>query len=324
MSKNITRRVAMLLACVAVLPASTVSAQGFPNRPITIVVPVGPGSAADTVPRLLSQKVSELLGQPVIVLNKPGGSTMIADDYVYRAPPDGYTLLCTTTGMVIAAGAAKNISYDTSKFASVTIMTRSPLALAANVSFPPRNFAEFIEYAKANPNKVSFGSLGITSSHRLTAERLKLEAGIDIVHIPYNSSAAAQVDLAAGRIQIMFDNLASLLPMFKSGKLRPLAVTSLKRNPQLPDVPTLAESGLKDFESLAMFGIAAPPGTPKDVIAKLNAAFVEALATPEIRQRLTDSTFEVVGSSPEAADAYLHAQLASWGAIVKAASVHID
>src|SRR3954466_2589690 len=228
-SKNRRRCVAMLLACVAVSAAPTLSAQGFPNRPITIVIPVGPGSAADMVPRLLSQKVGALLGQQVIVLNKPGGSTMIANEYVYRAAPDGYTLLCTTTGMVIAASAAKNIAYDTSKFASVTVMARSPLALAANLSFPPRNFAEFIEYAKAHPNKVSFGSLGVTSSHRLTAEKLKLDAGIDMVHIPYNSSSAAHVDLLGGRIEIMFDNLASFLPMFTSGKLRPLAVTSPKR-----------------------------------------------------------------------------------------------
>ena len=314
----------MLLACVAVSAASTLSAQEFPNRPITIVVVVGPGSAADMVPRMLSEKVGALLGQPVIVLNKPGGSTMIANEYVYRAAPDGYTLLGTTTGMVIAANAAKNIAYDTSKFASVTVLVRSPLALAANLSFPPRNFAEFIEYAKANPNKVSFGSLGVTSSHNLTAEKLKRQAAIDMVHIPYNSSSAAQMDLLGGRTQIMFDNLASLMPMFKSGKMRPLAVTSSKRSPQLPDVPTLAESGLKDFESLAMFGIAAPPGTPKDIIAKLNAAFVEALATPEIRQRLIDNSFEVIGNSPEAADAYLHKELSSWGAVVKAANVSMQ
>jgi tripartite-type tricarboxylate transporter receptor subunit TctC len=325
MSKSYTRTcVAMLLACVAVVTASTVRAEGFPNRPITIVVPVGPGSAADLVPRMLSEKVGARLGQQIIVLNKPGGSTMIANEYVYRAPPDGYTLLCTTTGMVIAANAAKNIAYDTSRFTSITVLVRSPLALAANLSFPPRNFAEFIEYAKANPNKVSFGSLGFTSSHLLTAEKLKLEAGIDMVHIPYNSSSAARVDLLSGRIHIMFDNLASLLPMFQSGKLRPLAVTSPTRVAQLPDVPTLAESGLKDFESLAMFGIAAPPGTPKDVVAKLNSAFVEALATPEIRQRLIDSSFEVIGNSPEAADAYLRQQLTSWGAIVKAANIRLD
>jgi len=276
------------------------------------------------VPRILSEKVGALLGQPVIVLNKPGGSTMIGNEYVYRAAPDGYTLLGTTTGMIIAASAAKNIAYDTSRFASVTVMTRSPLALAANLGFPPRNIAELIQYAKANPNKVNYGSLGVTSSHRLTAEKLKLEAGIDMVHIPYNSSSAAHADLLGGRIQIMFDNLASLLPMFKSGRMRPLAVTSPKRSPQLPDVPTLAESGLNDFESFAMFGIAAPPGTPKDIIARLNAAFVEALAMPEIRQRLIDSSFEVIGNSPDAADAYLRKELASWGAIVKAANVQIE
>jgi len=314
----------MLLACVAIASASTVSAKGFPDRPITVVVPVGPGSAADLVPRLLAEKVGALLGQQIIVLNKPGGSTMIANEYVYRAPPDGYTLLCTTTGMVIAASAAKNIAYDTSKFTSITILVRSPLALAANLNFPPRNFADFIEYAKENPNKVSFGSLGFTSSHLLTAEKLKLETGIQMVHIPYNGASAAHVDLLSGQIQIMFDNLASLLPMFQGGKLRPLAVTSPKRVPELPDVPTLAESGLKDFESLAMFGIAAPPGTPKDVVAKLNAAFVEALATPEIRQRLIDNSFEVIGNSPEAADAYLQKELARWGAIVRAANVRLD
>lgn len=314
----------LLVTCLAMAHPASTSAQAFPNRPVTIVVPTGPGSASDTVPRLLSERLAAELGQPVIVVNKPGGSTTIGNDFVYRSPPDGYTLLVSTAGMIIAGTAFKDLPYDTSKFASVTVLTRSPLGLAANLDFPPRTVAELIAYAKDNPNKVNFGSLGIGTSHQVTGEKLKLEAGIDMVHIPYKGSAAAHGDLLGGQIQIMFDNLVSLLPHFKTGKLRPLAVTSAKRSPQLPDVPTLAESGLKDFEALAWFGIVAPPGTPKDVIARLNAALVRVLATPDLRQRLIDGGSEVIGNSPEAADAFLQSELKSWGAVIKAANIRIE
>ncbi|HMN80453.1 MAG TPA: tripartite tricarboxylate transporter substrate binding protein [Burkholderiaceae bacterium] len=323
---NIIRRsAAAIVVGLAALPvALPAAAQGFPNRPIRIIVPTGPGSASDSVPRLLAEPLSAELGQPVIVMNRPGGSTTIGNEFVAKSPPDGYTLLVSTAGMIIAATAFKDLKYDTAAFASVTVLTRSPLGLAANLDFPPRTVRELIDYAKAHPNKVSFGSLGVGTSHQVTGEKLKLEASIDMVHVPYKGSGAAHMDLMGGQIQIMFDNLVSLMPHFKAGKLRPLAVTSAKRHPQLPDVPTLAESGLKDFEAQAWFGIVAPPGTPKDVLARLNEGFVKVLAMPEIRRRLTEGGSEVIGNSPEAADRFLLDELERWGSVIKAANIRIE
>jgi tripartite-type tricarboxylate transporter receptor subunit TctC len=313
----------LLLFCV-LMYASASFAQPFPNRPIRIIVPTGVGSASDTVPRLLTERLIHDLGQPVIVENKPGGNTTIGNEFVAKAPPDGYTLLVSTAGMIITASAFQGLRYDTAAFSSVTVLTRSALGLAANLDFPVRTVPELIAYAKANPNKVNFGSLGIGTSHHVTGEKLKLEAGIDMVHVPYKGSGAAHGDLLGGQIQVMFDNLVSLLPHFKSGKLRPLAVTSAQRHPQLPDVPTLAEAALKDFEALAWFGIVAPPGTPRDVLGRLNSAFVKALADPVIHKRLTDGGSEVIGNTPEAADVFLKSEIAKWASVIKAANIRIQ
>lgn len=325
---SLTRRAVLAMgagAAAAYVVAPARAQPGpFPNRAVRIIVPTGPGSASDTVPRAIADRLAQGLGQPVIVENKPGGSTTIGNEFVARAAPDGHTLLVSTAGMIIAATAFKGLRYDTSAFTSVTVLTRSPLGLAANNNFPVRSVQELIAYAKANPGKVNFGSLGIGTSHQVTGEKLKLEAGIDMVHVPYKGSAGAHTDLLGGQIQIMFDNLVSLLPHFKSGALRPLAVTSAQRVPQLPDVPTLAESGLKDFEALAWFGIVAPPNTPKPIVARLNAELVKVLAVPEIRQRFTDGGSEVMGNTPEQADAFLQSELQRWAAVIKAANIRIE
>jgi len=204
------------------------------------------------------------------------------------------------------------------------VLTHSPLGFAAHPQFAPKTVRQFIDYAKANPGKVNFGSLGIATSHHVTGEKLKLDAGIDMVHVPYKGSGAAHADLMGGQIQVMFDNIVSLLPHFKSGKLTALAVSSAKRHPLLPDVPSLSEAGVKDFEAVAWFGYVAPPGTPKDIVAKLNAEIVKALAIPEIRQRLVEGGSEVIGNSPEAADKFLQSEIARWGAVVKAANIRLD
>ena len=179
-------------------------------------------------------------------------------------------------------------------------------------------------HAKANPGKVNFGSLGIATSHHVTAEKFKLDAGIDMMHVPYKGSGPAHMDLMGGQIQVMFDNLVALMPHFKSGKLRPLAVSTLKRHPLLPDVPSLSEAGVKGFEAVAWFGMVAPPGTPRDVVARLNAEVVKILAMPDIRQRLVEGGSEVIGNSPEEADRFLQAEIARWGAVIKAAKIRVD
>jgi tripartite-type tricarboxylate transporter receptor subunit TctC len=313
-----------LAAFVLAFAGAQAIAQSYPAKPVRIIVPFAPGSASDTIARVISERLAAALGQPFLVENRAGAGGTIANDFVAKSPPDGYTLLISTAALPISAAAFHNLKYDTAAFTSISVFSHSPLALAVNPNFPPKTVREFIDYAKANPGKVNFGSLGAATSHHVTGEKLKLDAGIDMVHVPYKGSGPAHLDLMGGQIQVMFDNLVALLPHFKSGKLRPLAVTSLKRHPLLPDVPSLSEAGLRGFQAVAWFGMVAPPGTPRDIVHRLNTEVVKALATPEIRQRLIDGGSEVIASSPEDADRFLQTETASWGAVVKAAKISAD
>ena len=312
------------LVLAASLLATQAYAQNYPNRWVRVVVPFGTGAASDIIARVISERLSVAMGQPFIVENRIGAGGTVASEFVAKSPPDGYTLLLSTAATPISASVFQNLKYDTAAFTSVTVFTHSPLAFAANPQFPPKTMREFIDYAKANPGKVNFGSLGVGTSHHLTGEKLKLDAGIDMVHVPYKGSGPAHADLMGGQIQVMFDNIVALLPHFKSGKLRALAVSSLKRHPQLPDVPSLSEAGVKDFEAVAWFGFVAPPGTPRDIVARLNAEIVKVLAVPEIRQRLIDGGSEVIGNSPEAADRFLQSEIALWGRVVRAANIKAE
>jgi len=296
----------------------------YPSRPVKMIVPFAPGSASDTVARSVADKLTLAMGQPFLVENRAGAGSTIANDYVAKAAPDGYTLLISTAALPISASAYPNLKYDTAAFTSITVFTNSALALAVNPDFPAKNAREFIEYAKANPGKINFGSLGMGTSHHVTAEKLKLDAGINMVHVPYKGSGPAHLDLMGGQIQAMFDNLVALMPHFKSGKLIPIAVTTSKRHPQLPDVPTLSEAGVKGFEAVAWFGIVAPPGTPKDIVNKLNVEIVKILNTPEVRQRLIDGGSEVIGNSPDDADRFLKSEIKKWGVVVRSAKISAE
>jgi len=296
----------------------------YPSRPVKMIVPFAPGSASDTVARSVADKLTLAMGQPFLVENRAGAGSTIANDYVAKAAPDGYTLLISTAALPIGASAYPNLKYDTAAFTSITVFTNSALALAVNPDFPAKNAREFIEYAKANPGKINFGSLGMGTSHHVTAEKLKLDAGINMVHVPYKGSGPAHLDLMGGQIQAMFDNLVALMPHFKSGKLIPIAVTTSKRHPQLPDVPTLSEAGVKGFEAVAWFGIVAPPGTPKDIVNKLNVEIVKILNTPEVRQRLIDGGSEVIGNSPDDADRFLKSEIKKWGVVVRSAKISAE
>ena len=324
MKPLITRAVATALAALAGVAGSTAFAQAYPMRPVKIVVPFATGSTSDILGRTIGDRLTQALGQPFVVDTRPGAGGTIGSEFVAKAPADGYTLLLSTAATPISASAYPSLKYDTSAFTSVTVLTHSPLGFAANLAFPPKTVREFIDYARANPAKVNFGSLGNGTSHHLTGEKLKLDAGISMQHVPYKGSGAAHTDLMGGQIQVMFDNLVALMPHFKAGKLRPLAVTSMKRHPLLPDVPSLSEAGVRDFEAVAWFGILAPPATPKDVVARLNAEIVKILAIPEIRQRLIDGGSEVIGNSPEAAERFLQNEIARWGVVVKAANIRLE
>ena len=311
----------MVAVAIPSLVLMVARADTYPSRPVRIIVPFGVGSAGDIVARLVAMQLSADLGRPFVVDNRTGASGTIGAELAYRAPADGHTLVLSSAAMAITASAYPGLNYDSTRFRSITVMTHSALALAANVSLPVASVAQFVEYAKANPGRISFGSLGIATSHHVTAEKLKLDTGVQMVHIPYKGSGAAHTDLIGGHIQVMFDNVVALLPHFRSGTIRPLAVSSRARHPLLPGVPTLAESGVKDFEAVVWTGLAAPPGTPSETIGRLNAAAVQVLAKAEIRARLIDGGFAVIGNSAQEADEFLRSEIERWGAVIRSAKI---
>lgn len=311
--------VALLLLAAAALPAG---AQDYPVRPVRLIVAFAPGTTSDIIGRMIAEKLSRQMGQPFVVENRTGAGGTIGAETVAKAEPDGHTLLLSTAALPVSAHVYPNLRYNTAKdFASVTVISHSPLLLAANVDFPPRSVQELVEYTKKNPAKVSFGSAGVGTSHHLTGEKFKLDTGIDMLHVPYKGSGPAHIDLMGGQIQLMFDNIVALIPHVRAGKVRALAVSSAKRHPQLPEVPTIQEAGVKDFETVAWFGIVAPAGTPRNVIARLNAETLKALKLPDVEKRLIESGSTIIGNSPEQADEFLRAEVEKWGKVVRAAKV---
>ena len=302
--------------------AATAHAQAYPAKPVKLIVAFAPGTTSDIIGRMFADRLTQTMGQPFVVENRTGAGGTIGAESVAKAAPDGYTLLLSTAALPVSAHVYPSLKYDTGKeFASVSVISHSPLLLAANLNFPPRDVQELIQYARANPGKVSFGSAGVGTSHHLTGEKFKLDTGIDLLHVPYKGSGPAHIDLLGGQIQLMFDNIVALMPHVKAGKVRPIAVSSAKRHPLLPEVPSIQEAGVRDFETVAWFGIVAPAATPREVVNRLNGEILKALQVPEVRKRLLDSGSDLVGSVPEAADRFLREELEKWGKVVRAAKV---
>ncbi len=316
------RVAAGLMLCALALP---LCAQGYPAKPIKVVVPYAPGGNMEHW-RATLEKVSQLVGQPLLMENRPGAGGNIGSDYVAKSPADGYTLLIGTIGThAINASVYAKMPYDVIKdFTPVVLLATMTNVAVVNPATPVKSIQEFIDYAKARAGKLNFGSPGNGSSAHLTGELFKQVTGISMQHVPYKGSAPALMDLIAGRIDIMFDNIPLPLPHIKAGKLRALAVTAAQRSPSLPDVPTLAEAGVPGFDVSSWYGIYAPAGLPQDMLAKLNAAFNEALRTPEIRERLASQGWTVVGGTPEQFSAHTQAELERWARVVKSANVRID
>lgn len=315
----LSRIIAVLALAALALPAA---AQNYPTRAVRLIVAFAPGTTSDIIGRMFAEKLTQQMGQPFVVENRTGAGGTIAADQVAKSAPDGYTLLMSTAALPVSAHVYPDLKYDTVKdFASVTVITHSPLLLAANLNFPPKNVQELIQYARANPGKVSFGSAGVGTSHHLTGEKLKLDTGIDMLHVPYKGSGPAHIDLMGGQIQLMFDNIVALIPHVKAGKVRALAVSSAKRHPLLPEVPSIQEAGVKEFETVAWFGIVAPAATPKQILARLNAETVKAIKLPDVNKRLLDAGSTIIGNSPEEADKFLRDEVDKWGKVVRAAGV---
>ncbi|WP_302409375.1 Bug family tripartite tricarboxylate transporter substrate binding protein [Comamonas kerstersii] len=301
-------------------------ADAYPSKPIEWVVPYAAGGGTDVVARVLSEPMGKALGQSIIVVNKPGAATNIGADAVARAKPDGYTILTGDTGTLAANPYLyKKLSYSAEKdFAPVGLLVRFPMLLVVNSQLPVNNYAEFVEWAKQQAKGVSYGTPGAGSPHHLAIELLRLQSGLNFVHIPYRGSAPAVQDVVAGQLPFMFVDTAAGIQHVQGGKIRAIAVASPARLPTLPDVPTLDEQGLKGFEAYAWQGIVAPAATPKERVAKLSDALQSALKQADIVAKLEGMALEVTPSTAEEMDVYASAERNKWRRVIEESQITLD
>lgn len=314
-----------LIGCIValVLPLAAGAQESYPSKPVRIIVPFAAGGVADLLPRIVGEKLTRKWGQPVIVENKVGASGNIGMAEGARAAPDGYTLVLAPAGnLTVNPSLFPNLPFDTHRdLAPVTLLAQSPNVLVVHPSVPARNFLELVAYAKAYPGKLDFASPGEGSGAHLAGELLNLETGIKAVHVPYKGIAPAVNDLLGGNVQMMFAGISTVLQHVKAGKLVPIAIASPERNPQLPDVPAIAEIGFPDFDVTSWYGIVVRAGTPAAIIQKVQRDMAEALQSDEVKSKLAGLGLEPVGSTPEAFDALIKAQTRKWGEIVRKANI---
>ncbi len=320
------RPIKQAIAALALLAAAGASAQGWPAKPVRLICPY-PGGPVDVSSRVIAQKLQEALGQPVLVETKPGAGGVIAADYVAKSAPDGYTLLMGAIAThAINPALMQNLSYDPIRdFRHVALVVQVPNVLIVNNDLPVKNVGELIALAKSRPGKLDFGSGSTGSTGHLAGELFKQMTGTYMVHIPYKASAPAVLDLLAGRLQLMFDNLASSLPNIKAGKVRALAVTTKKRTGFVPDLPTLDESGLKGFDMTTWWGVMAPARTPNEVVARLAGEIGKALDSPDTKERLRTMGSETPSvRTPESFTAFIETEKALYARLVKVSGAKPD
>lgn len=318
---------ALMLVLGALVAPAVAHAQAWPSRqPIKFVVPYPPGGASDVTARVLGAKLSESLGQSVVIENRPGANGIVALETVAKAAPDGYTILMANLGPnAINPGVYTKLPYDALKdFTPITLTTINPLVVLVSPTLPFRTLSELVSYAKANPGKVSFASAGNGAANHLAGEMINGMAGIKMVHVPYKGDAPGVPDVIAGTVSVMFPTLIGGMPHIKSGKLRPIAVTSSKRSPSLPDLPTLDEAGLRGFDAVSWGGIMGPAGLPPEIVARLNGEFNRYLKQPEVAEKLKSLGAEIVGSTPEEFGAYLKAEVGKWGRVARENQIRLD
>lgn len=312
----------LLAAMAAALGVSAAAAQSYPTRPIKIVVPATTGGAIDLIARSLAEKMSSSLGQPGVVENKPGAANNLGTDFVAKSPPDGYTLLIIASSHATNKHLYKSLPYDPVKdFEPVVYTHVVPLLLAVHPSVGANNVRELAAWIKANPEKAVYASSGSGSSLHMAAELFMSMTKTKMQHVPYKGSSAAHPDLLAGRTAMIFDTVTAIRPHVKSGALRGLAVTTLKRSGAFPELPTIDESGLRGYDASTWGGILAPAGTPKEAVNKLNAAINAALKQEDVRQRLTSAGIEIQGGTPGEFGAVIQAEIDKWGRVVKEAGI---
>lgn len=318
---------ATMLSASALLPFASHAAdpKKYPERPVRVVVGFSAGGTTDVVARIMARELTAELGQSFVIDNKPGAGSNIATEQVARAEPDGYTLLFVAVTSAINQTLYPKVRFDLVKdFAPVALGAKVPNVLVVNPSVPVNNVQELIAYAKANPDKVSYASSGSGTSIHMAGELFKLRTGLKTQHIPYKGSSPAVTDLMAGQVQFMFDNMPSSWPHVMSGKLKALAVTTTKRSPTAPDLPTMEESGIKPFDVSSWFGLIAPAGTPPEVVAKLNAAMNKAFDKPEVKEAYAKLGAVSEKNTPEQFGAFIKSEVASWAPVVKSSGATVD
>jgi tripartite-type tricarboxylate transporter receptor subunit TctC len=317
--------IAVALSAPLASGAWAAAAPAFPTRPVRIIVPFAPGGGNDIIARVVGSKLAESWSQQVVIDNRPGAGGNIAGEIAARAVPDGYTLFQYNIANAIAASLYRKLGYDpAADFAPITLIGSAPFVIVAYAGLPARSLSEFIAMAKAQPGKLAYASGGNGSSTHLAAELFRIATGTDLVHVPYKGGGPALVDVIAGQVAIYFASVPAALPHVRAGRVRPLALTGPRRSKTLPDLPTVMEAGVANYESSAWYGLVVPVKTPAPVVAKLNADVVRLLNLPDVRERLESQGTDLVASSPREFGRHIRSEIARWGEVVKAAKVRVE
>lgn len=316
---------ALTLATSLLAPSAASAQEAWPSRPIKMVLPFPPGGVTDLLARALAEKLAPRLGQPVVVENKPGAGTVLASDLVARAPADGYTFLMAASSLGTAPLIYDKVNYDAIKsFTPVTQVASVVHVLVVNPQLPVRSVQELIAHAKANPGKLNYSSTGTGTSTHLEGELFKSMAGVYMVHIPYRGSGPALTDLVAGQVNVMFDALGSSGPFMKAGKLRALAVTTARRSQSIPELPTVAESGVPGYEAMPWLGLVAPAGTPKPIVDRVHREVAQVLQEPEIRERFKGWGLDIIGNTPAEFASFIQRDVKQWERVIRGANIKAD
>ncbi len=322
MIKCISRVTALILLCLA---APAALAQAWPTRPIRYIVPFPPAGATDILARYVADKLTPALGNTVVVENRPGAAGNVGTDFVAKSAPDGYTMLMLTVAQTISETLYAKLPFSLSRdFASAALVARVPNVMEVHPSLPSKTVKEFIALAKSKPGQINYASSGSGTSIHMSAELFMMMTDVKMVHVPYKGSGPALIDLISGQVSIMFDNLTSSIAYIKSNRLRAIAITTAKRYPGLPDLPTVAESGVPGYEASAWFGVVVPAGTPRSVIARLNTEINRAITPPDMRERFEQQGAIAAPGTPEEFGEHIRSEVAKWAKVVKASGAKVE
>jgi tripartite-type tricarboxylate transporter receptor subunit TctC len=324
--KSMTLRVCGCAVALAAAFAGTAAAQSYPARPVRLIIPFSPGGAADVPGRILGDRLTKVLGQQVVIENRPGAGSTIGAEAAAKSAPDGYTLFMISNTHFVSAGLYKKLNYDSlNDFTPITQITAAPNILVIHPSLPAKNVKELIALAKSRPGQINYASSGNGSTQHLTGALFCKMAGIDMTHIPYRGSGPVTADLIGGQVQVGFPGIAGMLPHIKAGKLRALGISSAKRSPELPDVPTIAEAGVKGYEMVAWFGIAAPKGLPREIQTRVHGDLLKVLKTSDMQKSMRDVGQEVAyQEKPEQFHEFMKVEAAKWAKVVHESGAKVE